>query len=210
MEQWTMDEFLLQLASERPVPGGGGASSLAGALGAALGHMAASLTVGKKKYAAHEKTIRQHMETLHKLRRALTIGMTKDADAFLELRNAYALPCGTDVEKAFRRDAVQRALSLAIEPPLEVMTMCQSTVGTLSELFPITSPLVLSDLGCAASLCRACVEAALLNVLINTSAMEDKAKATEISQGARHQCRLSIEACEKLYEAVKQAICNAN
>ena len=44
-------EFSEILASKSPVPGGGGAAAMLGALGTALCEMAANLTVGKKKYA---------------------------------------------------------------------------------------------------------------------------------------------------------------
>ena len=47
----TCTEFVEVLSSKAPVPGGGGASALVGAVGTALGNMVGSLTVGKKKYA---------------------------------------------------------------------------------------------------------------------------------------------------------------
>ena len=49
--------FVEALASSSPAPGGGGAAALVGAIGAALGNMVASLTIGKKKYAAVEAEI---------------------------------------------------------------------------------------------------------------------------------------------------------
>lgn len=48
-EEKKISEYLEVLSSKAPVPGGGGASALAGALGNALGQMVVNLTVGKKK-----------------------------------------------------------------------------------------------------------------------------------------------------------------
>ena len=54
----SISEFTARLSTKAPVPGGGGASALVGAIGSALGCMVGSLTVGKKKYAAVEDDIK--------------------------------------------------------------------------------------------------------------------------------------------------------
>ena len=59
LEQSTINTFLKALSSREPVPGGGGASALAGALGNALGQMVANLTIGKKKYAQVEGQVQE-------------------------------------------------------------------------------------------------------------------------------------------------------
>ena len=59
------NQFLDELASKAPVPGGGGACAYAGALGMALGSMVGNLTVGKKKYKDVEEDI---IELLRKVR----------------------------------------------------------------------------------------------------------------------------------------------
>ena len=59
IEKELMGLWLNTLASKSPIPGGGGASAIGGALAAALGQMVANLTVGKKKYAAVEETMQE-------------------------------------------------------------------------------------------------------------------------------------------------------
>ena len=58
----SLRDFVSRLSTKAPVPGGGGASALVGAVGTALGCMVGSLTVGKKKYAAVEPEIRELMD----------------------------------------------------------------------------------------------------------------------------------------------------
>ena len=67
----TCTEFVEVLASKAPVPGGGGASALVGAVGTALGNMVGSLTVGKKKYADVEDLTEK---ILHEARVFITPG----------------------------------------------------------------------------------------------------------------------------------------
>ena len=102
MEQKTT-EFLEQLSSGAPVPGGGGASAAVGAFGAALGLMVANLTVGRKKYAAVEEEILAVRARLEGLRDALAALVDRDAQAFEPLSRAYGLPRNTEEEKKPRK-----------------------------------------------------------------------------------------------------------
>ncbi len=88
------------LASKAPVPGGGGASALAGALAAALGQMVANLTVGKKRYADVEEEMQQSLFALNILQMELMALADKDAEVFAPLAAAYGLPSGTEEEQA--------------------------------------------------------------------------------------------------------------
>lgn len=210
MEHWTIEEFSAKLSDKIPVPGGGGVSALAGALGAALGHMAAAFSVGKKQYAQHEPVIRAQMHALAQLRLQLVAGIQQDADAFKPLSVAYALPAAEDSDKREKQKAIQHALDKAVQPPMDAIVHCEDVIECLLKLQPVTSQLVLSDIGCAASLCRACMEAALLNVMINTCSMEDKQKAAALLDSAQRVCQKGVRDCEKLYEAVKLSLCSKN
>lgn len=84
--------FLDALASKAPVPGGGGASALAGALGAALATMVGNYTVGKKKYAHVEEDVRRLMADAEEIRAQLLAQVDADAAAFEPLSRAYAIP----------------------------------------------------------------------------------------------------------------------
>ena len=83
------DEFVTVLASKAPVPGGGGASALVGAVGTALGNMVGSLTVGKKKYAAVEAEMQELKAKADVLQKELLRLIERDAEVFEPLSKAY-------------------------------------------------------------------------------------------------------------------------
>ncbi len=117
MKEMHLDQFLTQLASSAPVPGGGGGAALAGAIGIALGNMVGSLTVGKKKYADVEADIIALNEKAEKLRNELLDLMEKDAEVFEPLSKAYAIP--KDDPK--RSEVMAKVLKDASEVPLAIM-----------------------------------------------------------------------------------------
>ena len=98
----TCTEFLDALASKAPVPGGGGASALVGAVGVALGNMVGNLTVGKKKYASVEADVIALNQKAGALRRRLADLVAADAEAFEPLSRAYGLPRETEEQRALR------------------------------------------------------------------------------------------------------------
>lgn len=84
-------DFLDELSSSSPTPGGGGASGLVGAIGCALGLMVGNLTVGKKKYKDVEDEIREIIEKLEDLKKKLVTSVDDDAENFKPLAEAYRL-----------------------------------------------------------------------------------------------------------------------
>ena len=94
------NEFVEVLASKAPVPGGGGASALVGAVGTALGNMVGSLTVGKKKYADVEEEMYQLKAKADQLQADLLRLIERDAEVFEPLAKAYGMPRETEEEKA--------------------------------------------------------------------------------------------------------------
>ena len=100
IEGKTIGAWTEALASKAPVPGGGGASALGGALGAALGQMVVNLTVGKKRYAAVEEEMQEHLAALKKLQEDLLGLADQDAEVFAPLAEAYGMPAETKEQKA--------------------------------------------------------------------------------------------------------------
>ena len=89
------NEFVEVLASKAPVPGGGGASALVGAVGTALGNMVGSLTVGKKKYADVEAEMYELKAKCDRLQAELLALVERDAEVFEPLSKAYGMPRAT-------------------------------------------------------------------------------------------------------------------
>ncbi|MBO7739805.1 MAG: cyclodeaminase/cyclohydrolase family protein, partial [Oscillospiraceae bacterium] len=123
----TCAEFSRVLASKEPVPGGGGAAALVGALGAALAAMVSNLTVGKKKYAEYEEEIKGILQKAEDLRKQLLELMDKDAEAFEYLMKSYSIP--KDVPD--RMDAIEDGLRYACTAPLDIMRAATETAQLL-------------------------------------------------------------------------------
>ena len=120
MTEISLREFTEQLASKAPVPGGGGASALVGAVGIALGDMVGELTVGKKKYADVEDEIRALMVRAQDLRVRLLACIEKDAAAFEPLSRAYGIP----KDDPSRAEVMEACLRDAAGAPMEIFDLC--------------------------------------------------------------------------------------
>lgn len=168
--------FAELLASPSPTPGGGGAAALTAAVGAALGGMVCALTVGKKQYAAAERELRAVMADCAALREELLAQVQADADGFLPLAAAYALP----KDDPARREKLAQASAAACAAPLKIMALCCRGLDAMAVLAEKGSRLAVSDAGCGAAILGGALRAASLNVLVNTRAMGDAGAALNV------------------------------
>jgi formiminotetrahydrofolate cyclodeaminase len=178
------EEFTEILSTKAPVPGGGGASALVGALGCALGNMVGSLTVGKKKYADVEADILALKEKADALQKELLTLVEEDAKAFEPLSKAYSLPKETEEEKAERARVMAIVLKDACAVPLQIMHKCCDAIELIEEFAQKGSVIALSDAGVGAAFCRSALYGASLNVFINTKSMEDRTLAEQYNKEA--------------------------
>ena len=121
---YTCEDFVEILATKAPVPGGGGASALVGALGTALGNMVGSLTVGKKKYADVEADIIALKEKADALQKDFLRLVEEDAKVFEPLSKAYGMPKDTEEEKAETHNQLTDILSLVLFRIREQESQC--------------------------------------------------------------------------------------
>lgn len=163
--QMKIDDFLSQLASSAPVPGGGGVSALVAALGIGLGDMVACLTIGKKKYADYEQDLIEIKSRAERLERELLDLIQADADVFEPLSKAYKVGPG---------EVMEEALKEASRVPLKIIEKCGEVIDLHADLLIKGSKLLLSDVGAGVILSKAAMQAASLSVYINTSSMQDK------------------------------------
>ena len=177
-------EFIDVLASKEPVPGGGGASALVGALGTALGNMVGSLTLGKKKYADVQDDIIELKAKADALQDAFVALVAKDAECFEPLSRAYGLPRETEEEKAHRDAVMETCLRQACAAPLEIMEKCCEAIDLHEEFAAKGTALAISDVGVGVVFCKAALQGASLNVFINTMSMTDQAYAEKINDHA--------------------------
>ena len=176
----TVSAFTQQLASPAPVPGGGGASALAAAIGISLGDMVGELTVGKKRYADVEEDVRALMERSQALRLRFLELVDADAEAFAPLAKAYGIP----KDDPDRAAVMENALKTACGVPMDIMRACGEAIDIIEEFAAKGSRLAISDAGCGAILCKAAMQAASLNVFINTKSMKDRDFAEALEKEA--------------------------
>ncbi|KMZ53365.1 cyclodeaminase/cyclohydrolase family protein [Dorea sp. D27] len=199
-------EFLEALSSSAPVPGGGGASAAAGALGAALGMMVASLTAGKKRYADVEAEVTEVRDRLEMLRNRLVKLTDKDAQAFEPLSRAYGMPKETEEQKEKKAQVLEQALYDASIVPLEIMETVTEVIRLLGVLGEKGSRIALSDVGVGILFAQAALEGASLNVFINTKLMKDRKRAEELNETADALIREERLLKEKIYGNVLEHI----
>ena len=199
----SVNEFTERLASKAPVPGGGGASALVGAVGIALGDMVGELTVGKKKYADVEEEIRELMAKAQELRGKLLACIEKDAVAFAPLSKAYGLP--KDVPA--RDEIMEQCLRDAAAPPLEIFDLSCEAIDLLREFAEKGSALVISDAATGVVFCWSAMYGAAVNVKVNTKPMKDRAYAERINAHVDGQMEKYWRIAEKVYEDVYRRFC---
>ena len=175
-------KFLEETASRQPVPGGGSVSAYAGALGAALGNMVGSLTLGKARYADVEKDMIKMMRRSRSLQGKLLRLSESDTRVFKNLMECYRIKAETDEEKEDRARKLEEALREACEVPLSIMEACGSAIELAGEFAEKGSTSALSDAGASAAISRGALQAASLNVYINTRSMKDRALADRLEE----------------------------
>lgn len=176
LTELSCEEFSERLAARESVPGGGGAAALTGALAAALCSMAGAFTLGKERYRDVEDDVSRLMEEADAIRYRLIELVEEDAAGFVPLMSAYALP----KDDPTRADAIDRATVAAAMAPLGMVGECCRAVDLLEEMGEKCSRLLVSDVACGALLARAAIEAASVNVYVNTVSLADRDQARRI------------------------------
>ena len=170
----TCVDFLDVLSSKAPVPGGGGAAALGGAIGMALSNMVGNLTVGKKKYADVEDEVKELLAQGYKVLEELIVLVDKDAEVFEPLSKAYGLPTETEEQKKFKADTMEECSKLACTVPMDIMRKSYEGIKIHERMGQIGSKLAISDVGCGVVFLKAALVSGMQNVLINVNSIKDE------------------------------------
>ena len=165
---YSLQEFADHLSAREPVPGGGGAAALIGALAAALCAMAGNYSTDKKSAEGHEEELRAAIDKAEELRMRLLALVDADAEAFAPLAAAWRLQ-KDEVGKA----ALQQATLDACVAPMDMLQSCAELVAPLETIRKYGAKSLQSDVGCAASALAAALECAGMNLLVNTRLLDD-------------------------------------
>ncbi|MGE5626508.1 MAG: cyclodeaminase/cyclohydrolase family protein [Solirubrobacterales bacterium] len=171
--EMNIKDFLDETASSSPVPGGGSVAALSGALSAALTHMVANLTIGKKNYENVQGEFEDIMAKTEELKDIFVEYIDKDSDSFNEVMKAFKLPKDTEEEKQARSNAIQEATKYAALVPLETARKAYAMMDYIKTAVEKGNKNAASDAAVAAMLCRTAVLSALYNVKINLSSIKD-------------------------------------
>jgi glutamate formiminotransferase/formiminotetrahydrofolate cyclodeaminase len=176
----SLDGWIAELAGGAPVPGGGSAAALTGALAGALVAMVARLTIGRKAYADVDARARQILEVADRLRADLRRLVDEDAAAYAKVSEAYRLP----KDDGRRAAVIDRALVGAAAAPLSVATLAAGVLELAQEIGRIGNKNARSDAAVAEGLARAAIAGALENVRVNVAALSDPALGRELLEQA--------------------------
>jgi formiminotetrahydrofolate cyclodeaminase len=174
LTQLTLQQFLQELSSKSPAPGGGSVAAFSGAIGAALGAMVCNLTIGKKKYAEVEEELQRLLPQAESLTEHFTRLVDLDTEAFQKVMEAFTLPKENENQKALRTTAIQQATKEAALVPLRVMRLCIDGLAIVKTVAQKGNGNSVSDAGVGALMLRASAEGAALNVRINLGGITDQ------------------------------------
>ncbi len=170
----TCKDFNEVLASKAPVPGGGGAAAMGGAIGMALSNMVGNLTIGKKKYADVEDEAKELVERGSKVIAALEALVDKDAEVFKPLSKAYGMPRETDAEKKLKAETMEACGKTACSVPLDIMRQAYEGIKIHRRMGDIGTMIAISDVACGVVFLKAALISGSLNVIININGIKDQ------------------------------------
>jgi len=196
----TCKDFNTVLASKAPVPGGGGAAAMGGAIGMALSNMVGNLTIGKKKYADVEDEAKELVAKGEKVIAALEALVDKDAEVFEPLSKAYGMPRETDEEKKLKAETMEACGKTACSVPLDIMRQAYAGIKIHQRMGEIGTMIAISDVACGVAFMKAALISGSLNVIININGIKDeefnKAAKTEMDQLLADGSKIADETLE--------------
>ena len=183
--QLTLAELLEAFASNQPVPGGGSASALAGAVGASLLMMVSGLPKTRHGTDEERAAMTAAAGRLRPLRDELASLIDRDSEAYTSVINAYRLPKSNDTEQTARREAIAAAMRAATEAPLATMRACERVMREAETVATGGAPSAASDVAVAIELLKTAARGAALNVDTNLALVKDADYASRVSQERR-------------------------
>lgn len=175
-------EFLDDVSSGSPVPGGGSVSAITGALGTSLVSMVLNLTTSSKKYEEFHQIANDTQIEVSRISERLKKLVVEDAEAFEKVMAAYKMAKNTEEEKAERKRALEEATKQAIAVPLETGKQCIEGLSIINKIIEKTNKNAISDLGVANLLLKAACEGAIYNIYINLNSLSDPSYTDEVKK----------------------------
>jgi formiminotetrahydrofolate cyclodeaminase len=180
-----VEDLLDAFASSEPVPGGGSAPALGGAVGVSLLMMVAALPKTRTGAPEEAADLAEASSRLRPLREALTSLIDQDSHAYDAVLAAYRLPKGNETETTARKAAVEAAMRGATDVPLETMRACQQALRGAAIVAKNGNPNAATDAGVGVELLLAALRGAGLNVDANLALLSDAAYVARVKEERR-------------------------
>jgi glutamate formiminotransferase/formiminotetrahydrofolate cyclodeaminase len=175
-------DLLDAFSSSEPVPGGGSASALSGAIGASLLIMVAGLPRTKTGTAEEAADLSEASARLRPLRDTLLALMDRDAEAYGRVTEAMLLPKETALEEARRKQAIEQAMVGATEVPLDTMRASQQALRGAVIVAEKGHRPASSDTGVGIELLMAAVRGAAMNIDANVASISDRSYGERVKR----------------------------
>jgi len=201
-----INDFLDELASDSPAPGGGTVAALSGAVGASLVSMVCNLTRGKEKYKDVQEEIKKVLRKSEQLRKQLMELVDMDTMAFNEVMKALKMPRENDVEKEKRKQALQNAFKKAASVPLDTARKCIEVLDTALVVAEKGNQNSITDSAVSALMADAGVRSAILNVKINLSSIKDQSFVEKTLQEIQELEKTADEKTRSVLKIVNRKI----
>ena len=204
-------DYVNQVASKEPAPGGGSVSALVGSLGAALTSMVGNLTIGRKAYEklddSQKETIDNNLKIVQESIKVLNEIVDEDTTSFNVLMAAFKMPKSTEEEVSKRKKAIEEATKGALEVPLNCARECLKVLKLQKPFILYGNPNAVTDIGVGALLAYSGLEGALFNVKINLLSLKDEEYVnkigTEIDSLLSEGSKLKEELIGAVYDKLK-------
>jgi len=198
----TLQSYVADAAARKSAPGGGSVCALVGALAAAMSEMCGNFTIGKEKFAAHERTVEDMLDELSKARTRLLELVDEDVTAYRAVSRALKRHAETEVQRASRRQDIDAAFRAALNPPRKVVQLC-ARIGSIAEkMADVGNPNLISDVGVSAVLAEGAAASARLNILVNTKYLKDRALTKTLLAEVDGLCRDVANSRDKVVRKV--------
>lgn len=203
-------DFIDEIDSKSPAPGGGSVSALASTLGVSLARMVGHLTIGKKKYMSLSPAIQMEFLDVHKalitIKDELVSLVDKDTEAFNLVMKAYQMPKETEEQIKVRNEKIQAGINEAILVPMLVASLSISALHQLPFLIQYGNKQTMSDLGVAIMQIAVGVEGACMNVLINLSSLDDHIAVRQYKTQVESMIKTAHDLRDQLLKSIYQIL----
>ncbi|QAA32019.1 cyclodeaminase/cyclohydrolase family protein [Clostridium manihotivorum] len=203
----TIIDFVNELSSNSPVPGGGGAAALVGSLSAALSNMVFNLSINKKAFTTlkdnEQRSVIDALDVCERKAKEFLDFIDKDGEAFSTLMKAYKMPKDSEEALKVREKTIQEGLKSAMQVPLDLLKNLVAMMSYIDIAATYGNANVISDAGVSAILAYAAIESSVLNVMVNLNFINEINKDEVIKT-----CTDLLDKSEKLKKEIMLKVYN--